>query len=114
MAFANVEGTDSEAALANNGASGESVRDKSPHYLPPMRKKGRYASGCPETVTERAPAQTGATLLMAGVVDGELDETRHFQFLQDGDTKSGVACGKLTKMGGYQRPGFCLDNQSDS
>ena len=111
IAFANVEGTDSEAALANNGQVRKSVRDKSHITCHRCEKKGHYASECPETVTERAPVQTGATLLMAGVVDGEFDETRHFQFLQDGDTKSGVTC-QVDENGRLPKTWILLDNQS--
>jgi hypothetical protein len=71
-------------------------------------KKGHYANKCPDRDAETH--ETGATLLMAGVADGEFDTTeRQFQFLQNGN--NAVTC-QIGEDGRLPMSWILLDNQS--
>ena len=72
-------------------------------------KKGHYASECPDLMAEREGSQSGTTLLMSGITDGEFDGEGHFQFLQDG--RDGVTC-QIGQDGRLPMSWILLDNQS--
>ena len=72
-------------------------------------KKGHYASECPDLMAEREATQSGTTLLMSGITNGEFDGQRHFQFLQDG--RQGVTC-QIGQDGQLPVSWILLDNQS--
>ena len=72
------------------------------------KKKGHYANKCPERKAETS--ETGATLLMAGVAEGDFDDSElHFQFLQNGT--DAVTC-QIGEDGRLPMSWILLDNQS--
>ena len=72
------------------------------------KKKGHYANKCPERDEETH--ETGATLLMAGIKDGDFDNNeRNFQFLQNGN--DAVTC-QIGEDGRLPMSWILLDNQS--
>ena len=74
--------------------------------------KGHYATDCPELAAERAAgttnAQTGTTLLMAGIADGEFDDgdKTSFTFVNHGITL------QIGSDGCVPKSWILLDNQS--
>jgi len=105
VSFTNVgdgnDGEQEQVALTNNGnpPSG-GKKDKSHITCHKCKKKGHYANECPEE------CQTGATLLMDGVTEGEFDQDSHFQFSQHGvNLKTGPD-------GDIPKTWILLDNQS--
>jgi len=76
-------------------------------------QKGHYASECPDKPTDGKTStptvSTGATMLNAGITEGEFDDTSvHFQFLNASDE---VAC-QIGQDGKLPRSWILLDNQS--
>jgi Zinc knuckle len=80
MSFANIEGGTSEepgVAFANNGqqkTGGSWGRDKSHITCHNCQKQGHYANECQEGW------QTGASMIMSGIVKGEFDAEGSFLF----------------------------------
>ena len=108
VSFANVDDgtTEKDVALANHGqqkaATGSGRKDKSHITCHRCGKQGHYANQCED---ER---QTGATMLMSGIEDGEFHGQGHFQFLQH---ENGVSL-KVGEDGKLPKSWILLDNQS--
>jgi hypothetical protein len=103
VSFANVDGP-------------KKARNKAHITCHKCAKMGHYASECPDLAAERAAANvnegtlSGATLLTAGITDGDFDEHEgHFQFLQSNG--NGITC-QIGQDGRLPRTWILLDNQS--
>ena len=74
--------------------------------------KGHYATDCPELAAERAAGvsatQTGTTLLMAGIAEGEFDDDNKTSFTF---VNHGVTC-QVGTDGRVPKSWILLDNQS--
>ena len=70
--------------------------------------KGHYATECPEITGRKAEdaAQSGTTMLMAGIEDGEFDNEPNFTFVNHG-----VSC-QMGEDGRLPKTWILLDNQS--
>ena len=108
VSFTNVDDntTDPEVTLANNGQTKKNngPRDRASVICHKCgNKQGHYTNECTEE------CQSGVTMLMVGMEDGEFDGKQHFQFLQHHDT--GIAM-KIDTDGRVPKTWILLDGQT--
>ena len=108
VSFTNVDDnrTDPKVTLANNGQAKKNngPRDRASVICHKCgNKQGHYTNECTEE------CQSGVTMLMAGMEDGEFDGKQHFQFLQHHDT--GIAM-KIDTDGRVPKTWILLDGQT--
>jgi hypothetical protein len=116
VSFANSEGPDeADVALTNQGQKGKGGKDKSQVICHKCGEKGHYANEnkCKPTGNiAEPPEESGATMLMRGVEEGDYDsdEASSFLFVQEYDYGS-IAL-KIGKDGKLPKTWILLDNQS--
>ena len=91
-------------AMVVQGASGAKAK---PHVLCfRCKQNGHYANDCPNE------QESGATMLLAGIEEGEFNELDDFQFLQHGESGANVVLQTNDKPSQVSKTWILLDNQS--
>jgi hypothetical protein len=106
-------GTESVAFTNIDGKEKVKREGKSHITCHKCEKKGHYASECPgkpgdDTEPKKVADSSGATMINAGIADGEFDGHTHFQFLNAADE----AVLQIGNNGKLPKSWILLDNQS--